>query len=107
MPIKKKTPPAARTLPMGICLTRFFNPEHRAQKLTRHARPCFYAYIGGKGSYQAKRYMIDVLGREKALKLAIKWRRERERESGLVAVPKKKAVLGKAAPTKRGAAKKR
>ncbi|MDP9292018.1 MAG: hypothetical protein M3O82_06630 [Verrucomicrobiota bacterium] len=102
MPPKKKTPakPAARTLPMGICLTRFFNPEHRAQKLARHARPCFYAYIGGKGSYKAKRFMIDVLGREKALKLATKWRRERERETG-AASPKKPAAPKRAAAKKR------
>src|SRR5205823_12970942 len=71
-----KSSSSSRDLPVGICETRFYNPEHRENKNPKTARPCFYAYIGGKGRYKAKRFMIDTLGREKALREAKKWRRE-------------------------------
>ena len=69
-----------RKLPTGVCFTYFFQPEHRAEKLPRNARPCFYAYAGGKANYRAKRFMIDLLGESEALRLAMAHRRRLVRE---------------------------
>jgi hypothetical protein len=98
-PTRRSTADSDRDLPIGICETRFYNPEHREKKDPKTARACFYAYIGGKKNYKAKRFMIDTLGREKALREAKKWRREQEREmqsaastgeASIAAVAKKK-----------------
>ena len=101
-----------RELPIGICETRFYNPEHREKKDPKSARPCFYAYIGGKKRYRAKRFMIDTLGREKALREAKKWRREQEREmaalnaqAGPASQPAKKSATKPAAKSSRKAAR--
>jgi hypothetical protein len=90
-----------RDLPVGICETRFYNPEHRTQKNPKTARPCFYAYIGGKKNYKAKRFMIDTLGREKALREAKKWRREQEREMAAATGPAGAASIAAQAKKKR------
>jgi hypothetical protein len=100
----KSSPSTAdRTLPIGICETRFYNPEHRETKDPKKARACFYAYIGGKKNYKAKRFMIDTLGRDKALREAKKWRREQERELAAGGQPAASEIRT-AAPRKKSAA---
>ena len=76
--VRNKPKKIKRSLPVGICETHFFNPEDRLEKDPKKARRCFYAYIGGKERYKAKRFMIDTLGRAKAKRLAIAWRKEQE-----------------------------
>lgn len=101
-PIRRSsTADSDRDLPIGICETRFYNPEHREKKDPKTARACFYAYIGGKKNYKAKRFMIDTLGREKALREAKKWRREQEREMQTAAASAGEATVATVAKKKR------
>ncbi len=64
------------SLPYGVCRTFFVNSSER-KKARPKRRACFLGYVGGGKDKKTKRFLIDQLGEEEALKLAIEWRAKR------------------------------